>query len=113
MDRLNGFLRDARAHYPDAVLEDLRGDDDLLEAAVDVELRPVMDSTLGRMRRAAQAEALRIEAVQARLVQAGQLGAPSELQLCLRDDFDALARLVELIESDSRIRQLIRDKNGK
>lgn len=60
-------------------------------------------TTFDRMSAAAAAEAGRIEIVQAELVQAGLRSEPDKGQLALRDDFDGIVRLIELIKNDKLI----------
>jgi hypothetical protein len=62
-------------------------------------LRPVQRTTLARMRATAAAEAGRIEIVQTWLVTTGQREEPAEQQLALRDDYDAMVRLIDAVEA--------------
>lgn len=55
------------------------------------------------MFRTALAEAERIEIVQAAHVAAGLLKKPDAAQLRRRDDFAGMARLIEIIESDTNV----------
>lgn len=60
-------------------------------------------TTFDRMSAAAAAEAGRIETVQATLVESGIRTEPDAGQLALRDDFDGIVRLIELIKNDKLI----------
>lgn len=60
-------------------------------------------TTFDRMSAAAAAEAGRIEIVQDALVLDGLRTAPDPQQLALRDDFDGIVRMIELIKNDRLI----------
>jgi hypothetical protein len=60
-------------------------------------------TTFDRMSAAAAAEAGHIEIVQAALVEAGIRTEPDRGQLALRDDFDGIVRLIELIKNDTLV----------
>ena len=66
-------------------------------------IRPVQHTTLPRMRATAAAEAGRIEIIQQWLVESGLRDQPSEQQLQMRDDFDAIIRLIDVVVADRTV----------
>lgn len=62
-------------------------------------IRSIGKTTLSRMRATACAEAGRIEIVQRALVEGGYRQQASEHQLAQRDDYDAIVRLIDAIET--------------
>lgn len=67
-------------------------------------------TTFDRMSAAAAAEAGRIEIVQQMLVSAGTLPEPDAATMALRDDFDGIVRLIELIKNDKYIMERLTKK---
>jgi hypothetical protein len=107
-------LRSIQRLFPGAVLEDLRiRPCETVEPSLgseergDMTIRDVQDTTFSRMKATAIGEAERIEAVQRDLAESGRIPQASEEQLRKRDDFDAMVRLLELIEKDAVLRQRI------
>ncbi|WP_316214319.1 MULTISPECIES: hypothetical protein [unclassified Bradyrhizobium] len=71
---------------------------------------PPGKTTLSRMQRAAMIEAERIEISQDARVLAGLLKAPMPDQVGLRDDFAGIVRLIDAIESDTRLKDALADR---
>ncbi|WP_316184701.1 hypothetical protein [Bradyrhizobium sp. SZCCHNRI1003] len=67
-------------------------------------------TTLSRMQRAAMIEAERIEISQDARVFAGLLKAPMPDQVSLRDDFAGIVRLIDAIESDTRLKDALAER---
>ncbi|NPU69989.1 hypothetical protein HL667_33710 [Bradyrhizobium sp. 83012] len=67
-------------------------------------MKPPGKSTLARMQQTAFNEAERIEISQDARVLAGLLKAPMPDQVALRDDFAAIVRLIDAIESDQGLK---------
>ncbi|WP_315804052.1 hypothetical protein [Bradyrhizobium sp. SZCCHNS3002] len=68
-------------------------------------MKPPGKSTLARMQQTAFNEAERIEISQDARVLAGLLKAPMPDQVALRDDFAAIVRLIDAIESDATLKE--------
>ncbi len=67
-------------------------------------------TTFDRMSAAAAAEAGRIEIGQQALVDAGIQTEPHPDKVALRDDFDGIVRLIELIKNDKFIMERLTKK---
>lgn len=64
---------------------------------------PVQKTSFARMRQTACSEATRIEIVQRDLVESGHRNEPSIVQIKMRDDFDAMVRLIDVILADQAL----------
>lgn len=64
-------------------------------------MKPPGRTTLNRMLLAAMTEAERIEISQDGRVACGMLKAPMKSQVCLRDDFAGIVRLIDAILADA------------
>lgn len=70
-------------------------------------IREVRRSNLTRMYKSAVQQAEHIEIIQRALVEGGKLKEASEQQLNMRDDFLAMARLIDAIERSQELLKLV------
>jgi hypothetical protein len=113
-DKLGEAVKAVQERFPGAELDDVRSraaEPPAERGTPPGTLPPVGETTFGRMKAAAAAEAARIELTQAQLLESGRINVPSETQLRRRDDFDGIYRLIELIEKHkSVLREIVRLK---